>query len=304
MSAKDPRKALVVCVPVELLPHLRAVRARSRTGSAASALRRIVERQLVRGYADVPAPPGTGSSRAYRLQLPLRTRAAVQARSARTGHPPAHIVLQLVTADAAAAKTGCDVVSELPGGPPVTLPLANPAAARLLSSNPLSQRFSQMLSIRPATPQDHTPISVLVVHTFGQKNEHALVEALRGADAVALELVAEKDGEVVGHICFSRLLAPEGWWALAPVCVSHAHQGRGVGGELIRHGLDQARQRRAAAVVVVGDPDYYHRFGFVFEGPAQLVSPYPAQYTGLFPIASEAATAQVALQYPDAFATV
>lgn len=144
-------------------------------------------------------------------------------------------------------------------------------------------------------------ISVLVVHTFEQSNEHKLIEALRATGQVALELVAELDGKIVGHICFSTLMSPNGWWSLAPVSVANAYQGKGIGGELIRYGLDRARQSRAQAVVVVGDPGYYGRFGFTFDGATSLKSPYPRQYTGLFPIAPDTASAAVTLLYPPAF---
>lgn len=161
-----------------------------------------------------------------------------------------------------------------------------------------------MLKIRKVIPDDHTAISVVVVSAFGQNNEHRLIEQLRQSGEIALELVATLDDRVVGHICFSRLTRPQGWWALAPVSISVARQGEGIGSELIRYGLDQARQQKCPAVVVVGSPPYYRRFGFVFDGPAVLRSPYPEQYTGLYPIAPEAASVVTALHYPAAFAEV
>lgn len=147
-------------------------------------------------------------------------------------------------------------------------------------------------------------LSVLVVHTFGQNNEYRLIENLRAANQIALEMVAEIDGKIVGSICFSRFSAPDNWWALAPMCVANSHQGKGIGSELVRYGLDQARQVKADAVVVVGDPYYYRRFGFVYNGAAELISPYPQQYTGLFPIAAGTASAAASLVYPKAFETV
>lgn len=147
-------------------------------------------------------------------------------------------------------------------------------------------------------------LSVLVVHAFGQNNEHKLIQELRAADDVALEMVAVLKEQIVGYICFSRFAHPEGWWALAPMCVAHAHQGKGIGGELVRYGLDQARQAKAKAVVVVGDPHYYRRFGFVYGGAADLKTPYPDQYTALYPIAPETASMATRLVYPDAFSEV
>lgn len=161
-----------------------------------------------------------------------------------------------------------------------------------------------MITIRDVTAEDATAISILLVSTFGQPNEARLIDALRAEGSVAHELVALEGDEVIGHLCLSRLSRPEGWLALAPVSVRMQLQGRGVGGELLRYGLDQARQHHAKAVVVVGDPTYYHRFGFVFDGPAELSSPYPAQYTGIYPIAPETAAARTQLVYPVPFADV
>lgn len=161
-----------------------------------------------------------------------------------------------------------------------------------------------MPKIRSVQPSDHTEISVLLVSAFQQPNESRLIEALRACGAVEIELVAYDDTGLVGHICLSRLLAPEGWLTIAPVAVREPDQGKGYGGELIRHALDLARQRKAKAVVVVGDPPYYKRFGFVFGGPAELTSPYPEKFTGLYPIDSSTAKAKVALAYPKPFETV
>jgi len=159
-----------------------------------------------------------------------------------------------------------------------------------------------MLRLRNPTQDDDTPLSVLLVSAFGQANEWTLVQRLRASGYVAEEILAEDDDGPVGHVCLSRFDAPEGWLALGPVAVRTEDQGKGVGSEMIRTALDRARQAGASAVVVVGDPVYYHRFGFVFDGPARLDSPYPAEYTGLYPIAPGTANAAVALGYPPPFA--
>ncbi|MCV6597808.1 MAG: N-acetyltransferase [Mangrovicoccus sp.] len=161
-----------------------------------------------------------------------------------------------------------------------------------------------MISIRPATPDDYLAVSVLVVSAFGQPNEERMIEALRAGGHVACELVAVKDDEVVGYICFSRFNSPEGWVALAPVCVRTPLQGKGIGAELVRYGLDAVRQDQAKAVIVVGGPEYYARFGFVFDGPAKLDTIYPQQFTGIYPIAPETASAEEKLVYPAPFEEV
>ena len=158
-----------------------------------------------------------------------------------------------------------------------------------------------MLNIRDVTDEDHTDISVLLVSVFDQPTETKLVQQLRDDGVVAFEVLAEDEGGIVGYICLSHLQSPEGWLAIAPVATRTPNQNQGIGGELIRHALDRARQDHASAVVVVGSPEYYHRFGFVFNGLAELKTPYPSQYTGLFPIAAEVAFARATLVYPKAF---
>ncbi|MEM1363207.1 MAG: N-acetyltransferase [Pseudomonadota bacterium] len=163
-----------------------------------------------------------------------------------------------------------------------------------------------MITIRDVTESDVIAISVLNVSAFGQTNEARLVDTLRDQGCIAHELVAvEQDDagqdDIIGYICFSKFVSPEGWLALAPVSVRSTRQGHGIGGDLIRYGLDRARQDRADAVVVLGDPIYYHRFGFVFGGPAKLTSPYPEQFMGIYPLAPVTAAAEVTLVYPAPF---
>lgn len=102
-------------------------------------------------------------------------------------------------------------------------------------------------------------------HPFSQQTEHLIVEALRAADALELSLVAESDGEVVGHIAFSAADiggASTGWSLLGPVAVLPAHQGEGIGRMLVEAGLAVLRSREARGCVLVGDPAFYGHFGF------------------------------------------
>lgn len=98
-----------------------------------------------------------------------------------------------------------------------------------------------------------------------------LVDALRRSPdwVPGLSFVAELDGRIVGHILFTRSLldAPRRLvdvLVLSPVSVAPAQQRRGIGGALIRHGLDVVRQERPAEPLVFleGDPAFYARFGF------------------------------------------
>ena len=75
-------------------------------------------------------------------------------------------------------------------------------------------------------------------------------------------LVAVENPDVIGHALFSRLRAPDTALSLAPVAVAAHRRRRGIAAALIEAGLERARAEGWAAVVVLGDPSYYRRFGF------------------------------------------
>ena len=82
-----------------------------------------------------------------------------------------------------------------------------------------------------------------------------------------LSLVAEHDGQVVGHVMFTRSLldAPRrlvNVQVLSPLAVLPEHHGRGIGSALVRHGLTALAERAVPVVFLEGDPGYYSRFGF------------------------------------------
>ncbi len=143
--------------------------------------------------------------------------------------------------------------------------------------------------IREETPADRAAVRLLIEAafggaTFGCNGEAGLVERLREEQAVILSLVAEVDGEIAGHILFSRMwieqpasstpvVAPA--VALAPVAVSPRLQRKGIGSSLIRAGLERLRQQQEDIVLVLGEPAYYTRFGFSVETARGLESPFP-----------------------------
>jgi putative acetyltransferase len=124
--------------------------------------------------------------------------------------------------------------------------------------------------VRSETPRDVAAIRDVNIaafrdHPFSHQTEHLIVEALRGAGALELSLVAEAEGVVVGHIAFSAARigdASSGWFLLGPVAVDPAHQGRGMGRALVEAGLEALRSRGASGSVLVGDAAFYERFGF------------------------------------------
>lgn len=106
------------------------------------------------------------------------------------------------------------------------------------------------------------------VQAFSGETEARLVQRLHSAKGVTLSLVAEVEGEIVGHVLFSPVTidGTDAAVGLGPMAVLPAHQGRGIGSLLVREGLRQLEGLGHAAIVVVGHADYYPRFGF---GPAR-----------------------------------
>lgn len=149
--------------------------------------------------------------------------------------------------------------------------------------------------LRPERPADFDPIRALNIAAFGGEDEAGLVDALRGDGDLDLSLVASQGGTVLGHLALSPIDAPFPALALAPVAVHPALHGRGIGSALVR--AAQAA-RPDHALILLGDPAYYSRFGF---HPVELNSPYAGPYllatgTGLRPGA--------AITHAPAFATL
>jgi putative acetyltransferase len=158
--------------------------------------------------------------------------------------------------------------------------------------------------IRYARPADHAAIAAVTEAAFGTPDEVGLIARLREAGDVLFELVAVEDGEVVGHILFSRLWADrvEMYAALAPLAVRPGLQRTGHGSALVRAGLESAREFGAHGVLVLGHPAYYPRFGFAADTAAQVKSPYSGS-PSFMAVAIEpgAFDAPLSVAYPDAF---
>jgi putative acetyltransferase len=124
--------------------------------------------------------------------------------------------------------------------------------------------------IRPESAGDYEAIRNILIaafadHPYSRQTEHLIVEALRGAGAMTVALVAEIDGKVAGHIAFSA--APIGgkdcgWFLLGPVAVWPEHQRQGIGSRLVEEGLKAIQALGAKGCVLVGDPAFYERLGF------------------------------------------
>lgn len=139
------------------------------------------------------------------------------------------------------------------------------------------------LIIRPETPADYAAVGLINVRAFGERlDESLLVACLRqrpGFDP-DLSLVAERDGQVLGHILFTpltlRLLGADVQAVLlAPVAVDPAAQGQGLGAALVAEGHAVARRKGYTFSFLVGHPTYYPRLGYVQHvyGPPVITVP-------------------------------
>lgn len=124
--------------------------------------------------------------------------------------------------------------------------------------------------IRPETEADFDAIRKVVEAAFGSPVEAALVDDIR-ADACyrpELALVAEQDGEIVGHVMISHAELHDDDTVhpiamLSPLAVAPALHKQGIGSELVRTVTARADSLGEAIVVLEGSPAYYPRFGFV-----------------------------------------
>lgn len=174
--------------------------------------------------------------------------------------------------------------------------VANPVTARLgpldadmnlasladLSLTDLLVKFGDSLHIRAEKPGDVAGIREVEVGAFGREQEADLVDLARSRGKVTISLVAEQEGMIAGHVLFTPVTldparkdpgAAKGL-GLGPIAVQPELQRTGIGGRLVRAGLEQATQAGYGFVVLLGDPRYYSRFGFVPGRDLGLTSAY------------------------------
>jgi putative acetyltransferase len=124
--------------------------------------------------------------------------------------------------------------------------------------------------IRDETVADVSAIAEVTVAAFktlaiSHHTEQFIIAALRAANALTVSLVAELNGRVVGHVAFSAVTISDGtrnWYGLGPVSVLPEYQRQGIGKALIQNGISILRGLNAHGCCLVGDPEYYKRFGF------------------------------------------
>ena len=139
------------------------------------------------------------------------------------------------------------------------------------------------ITVRPETAEDIRAIDVVHISAFGGEAEAQLVSALRESTTYNRELsqVAELGGRIVGHVMLTRVpLRKDGEekhvLALGPMSVVPSQSHRGIGSELINASISLAKEKGYGAIVVLGHPEYYKRFGFVQARELQVSCNLPA----------------------------
>jgi len=139
------------------------------------------------------------------------------------------------------------------------------------------------ITVRPETAEDIRAIDVVHISAFGGEAEAQLVSALRESTTYNRELsqVAELGGRIVGHVLLTRVpLRKDGEekhvLALGPMSVVPSQSHRGIGSELINASIKLAKEKGYGAIVVLGHPEYYKRFGFVQARELQVSCNLPA----------------------------
>jgi putative acetyltransferase len=122
-------------------------------------------------------------------------------------------------------------------------------------------------SLRLETPADLEEIRQIHIDAFGRSAEADLIDALRNQGQITVSLVAATQEEVIGNAVLSPVtIMPTvpglKMLGLGPMAVRPGFQLQGVGSKLIGRGTDVARMLGCQAMVVLGPPDYYERFGF------------------------------------------
>ncbi|MDU0331832.1 N-acetyltransferase [Paenibacillus sp. 3LSP] len=125
--------------------------------------------------------------------------------------------------------------------------------------------------IRAEEPRDARALFALHFQAFGEReDESKLVDRIRNSPQYipSLSLVAEHEGQIVGHALFSKAEAvgkeqvSHEVVVLAPLAVSPSFQKQGIGTQLIQEGLQRTQELGYGVVFLIGHPEYYPRFGF------------------------------------------
>ena len=146
------------------------------------------------------------------------------------------------------------------------------------------------MNIRKSRVSDLKSIAKLHIEAFSEEENEVVAKLaldLVVDDSRIVSLVATEDDELIGHVVFSpaRIVNNKklSSYILAPLAISPSVQKRGIGGMLVRHGLETLSARHVDAVFVLGDPNYYCRSGFhsSFDIKPPYSLPYPEAWQAI-----------------------
>ena len=143
--------------------------------------------------------------------------------------------------------------------------------------------MNQAIHLRSGTAGDLPLIEALYRQAFPEEDLVPLVRSLLQEPEGVLSLVATRGKRLVGHVVFTRCtVEPSGHVValLGPLCAAPDLQKQGIGSRLVREGVKQVEAWPARQVLVLGDPNYYGRFGFLPSSPVTPPYPLPAEWSG------------------------
>ena len=172
------------------------------------------------------------------------------------------------------------------------------------------------IQTRRELPNDYKCVENVIQKAFendpyGDQNEHLLVNRLRKSEAFIpqLSIVAEIEGEIVGHIFITKIIISDGIknsesLAMAPVSVLPAYQRRGIGGRLITDAHKVALSLGYKSIILIGHEDYYPRFGYQKLARFNIQLPFDVPENNCMAIElvkGGLSGTQGRVQYPEAF---
>lgn len=161
------------------------------------------------------------------------------------------------------------------------------------------------MTIRLKESADWQEIYEIYVAAFGQSAEADLVRNMQGDGDLVLSLVAYND-HPAGHIAYSRLRLHEApalkACVLAPLAVAPSFQKQGIASALVRHSLERLMNDGHDLIVVLGQPNYYSRFGFDQKLAEKLKTPYDGPYLQALALSEIGKGAHGPVSYARAFA--
>jgi len=136
-----------------------------------------------------------------------------------------------------------------------------------------------MIQIRHERPTDFDARETLLNNAFGEARYRKASERLRDdrLPAEGLSFIASEGKRVIGTARLWNVTVGHDRQALllGPVAVAEHCRSRGLGGAMVRRSIQAARALGYGAIVLVGDPEYYSRFGFSGDKTGALWMPGP-----------------------------